>query len=117
MADRFHGEYALITFWSSTDAPSRRASNLYTAWLRANPEARLRLIGVNFDDSEALFDEIVRRDSLDAKDQFYANGDTARAIADNYGLSDGFGSVLVSPDGKIAAYNPDDATLANLTLK
>lgn len=112
--DRLKGEYVILNFWSSTDAPSRRDANLYTAWLRRNPDADVRLVGVNFDDSEGLFREIVRRDSLVAADQYYVRGDTAQAIIRNYGLSDGYGSVLINPEGKIVAYNPTDAVLDRL---
>ena len=109
--DRMKGDYVLVNFWSSSDATSRQAANLYTAWQRRHPEAKLKMLGINFDDSEGLFHEIVRRDSLVAEEQFYVRGDTARAIFDNYGLSDGFGAVLIGPDGHIIALNPTDAEL------
>lgn len=109
--DRLQGEFVLITFWSATDAPSREAANLYTAWSRQHPDAHLKVVGVNFDDSRGLFNEIVRLDSLVAANQYYAEGDTARVIADNYGLSGGFGSVLINPEGKIVAFNPPAAEL------
>lgn len=109
--DRLRGDYVLVNFWSSTDAPSREAANLYTAWQRRHPEADLRLIGINFDESTALFHEIVKLDSLESADQFHAAGDTATAIINSYGLGDGLGSVLIDPEGKITAYNPTDADL------
>lgn len=112
--DRLHGDYVLLCFWSSTDAPSRQAANLYTAWQRSHPDAPLKVIGVNFDDSEALFHEIVRRDSLVAENQYHAAGDTAVMVAHDYGLEKGFGSALIGPDGKILAINPDDATLESI---
>ena len=109
--DRLRGEYVLVNFWSSTDAASRRAAYMYTAWQRRHPGSDLQVIGVNFDDSEGLFREIVRLDSLEPAQQYHAAGDTARAITDNYGLAEGYGSVLIDPEGKIVAYNPTENDL------
>lgn len=115
--DRLRGDYVLLNFWSATDAPSRHAANQYTAWQRMHQGSDLKLIGINFDDSEALFHEIVRRDSLENSNQFYAQGDVARDIIDNYGLEHGLGSVLIGPDGKIIAHNPTLALLDQLCLQ
>jgi len=112
--DRLRGDYVLLCFWSSTDAPSRQAANLYTAWHRAHPSAPVKVVGVNFDDSEALFREIVRRDSLEADNQYHASGDTAAVVARDYGLDKGFGTAIIAPNGKILALNPDDATLESI---
>lgn len=112
--DNKQGDYVLINFWNSTDAVSRREANRYRAWKRRYPQAPVEIIGVNFDDSEALFHEIVRLDSLEASKQFHASGDTARIIIDNYGLERGYGAVLIDPDGKVAAYNPSDSQLDDI---
>lgn len=112
--DRMRGRYVLLNFWSSTDAASRQAVNEYRAWKRRNPDVGLELVGVNFDESEKLFREIVRLDSLCPADQYHVAGDTARAIVDNYGLDNGYGSVLISPEGRIIAINPSDTELAGL---
>lgn len=112
--DRMRGDYVLLTFWSSTDAVSRQATNLYTAWERHNPEADLKMIGINFDDSQALFREIVRRDSLVNDQQFHISGERAKELSDKYGLDQGFGSVLINPEGRIVAYNPSPDELTTL---
>lgn len=104
--DAFRGDYVLLNFWNSTDAVSRRDANLYTAWIRQHPEACLKLVGVNFDASEGLYREIVRRDSLEATQQHHVSGDVAQAIRKSYSLGDGYCSVLVDPDGRIVALNP-----------
>lgn len=108
------GQYALLNFWSSTDAPSRTSANIYTAWHRKNPDKQLKLVSVNFDDSENLFREIVRLDSLIPAQQYHAGGDTARAISNNYGLDEGMGSLLIGPDGRILAHNPTAEELDNI---
>lgn len=110
------GGYSVLNFWSSADAPSREAANVYTAWQRRNPDSDLRLVSVNFDKNDALFNEIVRLDSLNPADQYHVSGDTAKAIIDNYGLKDGFGSLLIDPTGKIVAHNPDAEQLSSIVV-
>lgn len=100
------GRFVILNFWKSTDAPSRKAANEYTAWLRSNPDTQLRLLCVNLDDTQQLFDEIVRRDSLIKTTQYHVAGDTAKAIVDTYGLNNGLGSLLIDPVGKIISHNP-----------
>lgn len=109
------GKYVLLNFWSSTDALSRQLINRYTAWLRANPDADLDLVSVNFDSSPRMFGEIVRRDGLMPATQFHVAGDTARVVASAYGLRNAYGSLLIGPDGKIVAHNPDEVTLTQIT--
>ncbi len=110
--DRLRGDYVLLTFWTSTDAPSRQAANLYTAWERRNPDSDVKIIGLNFDDSQALFQEIVRRDSLENDQHFHISGERAKLLSDRYGLDQGYGSVLIDPEGKIMAYNPSPEELS-----
>jgi len=100
------GKYVMLNFWKATDAPSRKAVNEYTAWLRSHPGNQLKLLSVNLDDTSQLFDEIVRRDSLIKSTQYHVSGDAARAIKDTYGLDKGLGSLLIAPDGKIISHNP-----------
>lgn len=104
--DALKGKYVLLNFWKSTDAPSRRSANDYTAWLRRHPDTDVQFISVNLDESPQIYNEIMRRDSLIPATQFYAGGDTAAAISNAYGLDKGLGSMLINPDGKIIAHNP-----------
>jgi len=109
--DELRGNYVLLNFWSSDDALSRRDANIYSAWVERNPDSALKLVAVNFDDSESLFREIVRRDGLDSTGQFHAAGQQAARIRRDYGLGKGYGSVLINPEGRIVAYNPSAASL------
>lgn len=104
-------DYVLVNFWNSTDGESRQTANIYRAWKRRFPHAHLKIIGINFDKSPALFREIVRLDSLEIASQYHTSGDTAQAIVNAYGLSAGYGSVLIDPDGRIIATNPSDKDL------
>lgn len=111
---QFEGQYVLLNFWSSNDAPSRRAANEYAAWMRKHPHTSLKLMSVNLDKNELLFKEIVRCDSLQPENQYFA-GDKARdAIINTYGLEHGNGSLLIDPQGRIAAHNPTQATLSHI---
>lgn len=104
------GHYVLLNFWCSTDAPSREAANIYTAWLRQHP-GTVDLVSVNLDDSQPLFDQIVRQDRLIPDTQYHADGDMARAIINSYQLDQGLGSMLIDPNGKIIAHNPTTEAL------
>ncbi len=106
------GKYVVLNFWKSTDAPSRQAANEYTAWQRSHPDSKLEVISVNLDESPALFNEIMRRDSLIQSDQYYLGGDTAQAVINSYGLNRGLGSMLIDPSGKIIVHNPTSAQLS-----
>lgn len=111
------GRYVILNFWSSTDGLSRKSTNEYTAWIRRNPDAPVSLVSVNFDSNRTLFNEIVRRDSLLESNQFYVGGDTARALADNYGLKNGYGTLLIDPQGVIVAHNPTEAQLTDFIIR
>ena len=104
--DDLRGKYVLLNFWKSTDAPSRRSTNDYTAWLRRHPSKNIEYISVNLDDSRQMFREIARIDSLIPSTQYYVGGDTAKVLATNYGLDKGLGTMLINPEGKIFAHNP-----------
>lgn len=107
-------KYALLSFWSSSDAASRSNCNKYTAWINAHPEAPVEFIAVNFDKTKLLFDEIVRLDSLMPETQYNVNGPDADVIRTKFDIKRGYGTVLVGPDGKIKAHNPSDAYLDRL---
>lgn len=110
------GSYVLLSFWSSSDAPSRVLVNAYDTAVR-NPAVSahgksINHVSVNFDESKPLFDAIVRADNLDSGAQYNATGSLARSIIANFNLRDGFGSLLIDPDGIIVAINPE---ISNLT--
>lgn len=108
-------KYVLLTFWASNDAGSRIACREYYS-LAQNKEyaERLSHIAVNFDRTKRLFEEIVRRDGLCAKTQFYVQGDKAERLKNIYRLDEGFVSLLLDKQGKVIAKNPDTKTLKNL---
>lgn len=110
------GRYALITFWDSTDAASRVACSQYSTVIANTPglDTQIAFVGINFDDSRALFEEIVRTDGLDQSSQYRVDDDTADALRARYGLDAGMGSVLIDPEGRVVTFNPTPESLKNL---
>lgn len=108
------GKYVLVTFWASSNAQSRISAARYDDFSKSLDEERFCLLSVNFDRSERLFREIVRRDNLSAKSQFYVSGSNAETIFENYHLGNGFQSFLINPQGKIVATNPSNDTLKKI---
>lgn len=108
------GKYVLVTFWASSNAQSRISAASYDDFSKSLDEERFCLLSVNFDRSERLFREIVRRDNLSAKSQFYVSGSNAETIFENYHLGNGFQSFLINPQGKIVATNPSNDTLKKI---
>ncbi len=115
--DSLKGRYVLVNFWNSTDAASREAANRYTAWMRKKLQSagtKVAFVSVNFDESDKLFEEIVRLDSLIPSQQYHVEGASAKAIRDNYGLEEGYGSLLVDRNGRIVAHNPSAEELDDI---
>lgn len=112
--NQMRGEYVLVTFWSSADAASRVQCNQYASWMKSNQPQGLQHISVNFDKEPQLFQEIARRDKLDTSAQFNVQGEDAARIFSDFGLADGYGSLLISPDGRIDAINPTTSELSSL---
>lgn len=108
------GKYVLVTFWASSNAQSRISAARYDDFSKSLDEERFCLLSVNFDRSGRLFREIVRRDNLSAKSQFYVSGSNAETIFENYHLGNGFQSFLINPQGKIVATNPSNDTLKKI---
>ena len=105
--DQMKGKYVLLTFWASSDAKSRIACRQYSSFTRENqPENEFCHISVNFDRSETLFKEIVKRDRLHAETQYFAQGDKASRLMADYQLENGFSTYLIDPQGRIVARNP-----------
>ena len=105
--ESMRGRYVLLSFWSSTDAPSRVAMNLYQ---KAASKGRISdsvvCMAVNLDSSESLFREIVRRDGLDIKSQIGAAPSDVDRIVTDFDLGAGYGTFLIDPEGRISALNP-----------
>lgn len=98
------GQEVLITFWSVKDAASRRDCNAYAALLS---DSNIKHIAINLDQNSTLYNEILKRDELSGDGFFSPDAYTSSQIAQSYALDGHYGSVLISADGKILAFNPD----------
>lgn len=104
------GTPVLLTFWSVTDADSRRDCNLYSSALADFP---VRHVAINLDQNSTLYKEVLVADALAGPYAFSPSAQQAAHIAHSYALDGGFGSVLISAEGRILAFNPDPQTLRN----
>lgn len=108
------GKYVLLSFWSATNAPSRDAVYRYTNWLERQPDSDIGLLAFNLDKSETLFRETVKRDGLNQQLQFRLDESRTADLMRDYGLQPGaYGTLLIAPDGKILAHNPDINAIRN----
>ena len=110
------GRYVIVTFWSSADADSRLRAYRYDEAAKLLPQERFCLLSVNFDRSERLFREIVRRDNLSAENHIHVDGSQANRIIHDYRLTEGFKSLLIDPKGRIVAMNPSIETLTKISI-
>lgn len=110
----FLGRYVIVNFWAASDAPSRIAAHDYDRLAATMPAERLSLIQVNLDRSKRLVREIVRRDNLNATNQFTPAADDAAGVEEVFNLEAGLQSYLIDPSGKIVAVNPDPALVESL---
>ena len=109
------GKYVLLCFWASTNAPAREAGGRYTSWGERQHNMDVGLLSYNFDKSEPLFREIVKRDGLNQQLQFHPSESSMRRLMRNYNLREGqYGTLLIAPDGRIVAHNPSTADLPAL---
>ena len=110
------GRYVIVAFWSSADADSRLRAYRYDEAAKLLPQERFCLLSVNFDRSERLFREIVRRDNLSAENHIHVDGSQANRIIHDYRLTEGFKSLLIDPKGRIVAMNPSIETLTKMSI-
>lgn len=102
---KLRGRYVLVTFWSSTDAESRIANLQYDRI--ANNSKKFEYVAINYDPSEAVYEEVVKIDGLSTRQQYRDDDGENSKIYKSYRLGEGFQSLLISPEGKILAVNPE----------
>jgi cytochrome oxidase Cu insertion factor (SCO1/SenC/PrrC family) len=116
--DNLKGEWVLVQFWSSADAASRISCKDYAKLGEKlsddSLKEKIHFLAVNFDRSERLFHEIVRRDGLDAKSQFFVEGSKANVLIKDYHLDSGMSAYLIDPSGRVVAKNPSEQRLIEI---
>lgn len=106
--------YTLLHFWASYDAPSRIANIRYSNAIEQWGDNKMRYIAVSYEHNQALYGEIVKRDSLLPATQYYDVAGKGSQLYDNYRLDKGFATYLIDANGKIVAQNPTTQTLENI---
>ncbi len=108
----YKGKYVLLSFWSSTDAPSRVRSNEYEGLL--NQDANLSRLSVNLDKNKRLFQEILKNDGLNPEHQLNLSPAESEKVIADFELQSSLRSYLIDPAGKIIAVNPSIETLQSI---
>ena len=111
------GRFVIVNFWTSADAESRIAANLYNGYVESVGKEQISLVSVNIDRNKRLFEEIMRRDGLNAESQFYVQSVNASELIRKYDMENGLQSFLIDPQGAIAAINPTTEMLASIVNK
>lgn len=109
---QLHGEFVLLTLWSSTDVDSRLENIKYNRYA-AQSEKTVQL-SVNFDRTKALFDELVKADSLDASSQYFCQIQDRSFFEERWGANKRYNTYLINPLGTIVAVNPSDDELSRI---
>ena len=97
------GEYVLLSFWASYDAPWRM-KNAGISHMRDDACcADMHRVCRSFDEYQSVFQETARRDNLRADYCFTETKGESSAIFRKYDLEHGFSNYLIDKDGVIVA--------------
>lgn len=108
----YKGKYLLLTFWASTDAPSRIRCNEYESLDHVS--GKINRLAINIDKNRRLFKEIVANDNLNPKFQLNLPKSQIAAVIADFGLNKGLNSFLIDPQGRIMAINPSVEMIASI---
>lgn len=105
LLSELRGDFVLVNFWSSQDATSRIKNIIYDKFIQ-NSKMPIRLVSINYDQSNLLYQEIIRHDNLNGSSQFHDKDGKNSEAYKRYHLETGFNSYLINREGKIIAINP-----------
>lgn len=112
---QLRGEYVLVTFWASNQ-PQSRIDNVRYANVAKQTDA-VTYVGVNLDHSDAMLDQLVTVDGLDAGSQFRIADSELNHYLRNWRQNGEFCSFLIGPDGKVVAKNPTAESVMALATR
>lgn len=98
------GNYVLLSFWASYDAPSRVQNALLSNALKRNGYS-VKMVSVSFDEYTSIFNETIKKDEIDTPDCFVETSGEASGIYRKYHLNKGFKNFLLNEKGVIIAKN------------
>jgi hypothetical protein len=105
------GEYVLLSFWASYDAPSRINNLRLCRAVNGISPSKLAIVSVSFDSYVSVFDEIVRRDGIHTPMCFVETRGKNSPLFRKYGLKYGFTNYLLNKDGVVVAKNISEKDL------
>ncbi|MCR4766305.1 MAG: thioredoxin family protein [Bacteroidaceae bacterium] len=110
-----HGNYVLINFWASYDAPSRMRNIELNRVLLDNEDSqkRIEFVSVSFDDYASIFHETVKKDGIVGAGCFVDTDGEKSHIFKMYKLEKGFTNYLLDENGMIIAKNISVAELSS----
>jgi thiol-disulfide isomerase/thioredoxin len=110
-----HGNYVLVNFWASYDAPSRMRNIELNRALSDNEVAQkhVEFVSVSFDDYASIFRETVRKDGIVGTGCFVETDGEQSSIFKDYKLKKGFTNYLLDENGMIIAKNISVAELSS----
>ena len=112
----YRGRFVLVNFWSSENPESRIKNIVYNGFSTENSKL-ISLVSVNFDKTEGLFDEILKKDKLENKSHYFEQDGKNSEVYKKYHLNSGYSSFLISREGRIIAINPTKQELTKLTCQ
>ena len=98
------GNYVLLSFWASYDAPSRMQNALLNHALKKASHP-VTMVSVSFDEYTSIFKETIRKDEIDTPNCFVETSGEASGIYKKYSLNKGFKNFLLNERGVIIAKN------------
>ena len=110
------GKYVLLQFWAAYDGKSRAENVLMYNEISNLKTNNLQLVSISFDEKESIFNETVKTDGLDSMTQFNVVQGRQSDIFKEYQLENGFGNLLINPEGVILAKNIAPKELASMEL-
>lgn len=110
------GEYVLLSFWASYDAPSRM-QNVQLSRVAAQMPDKLKMVSVSFDEYRSVFSETVKNDKIDPTGSFVELAGEKSPLFKQYRLKRGFKNYLLNPEGVIIAKDVQADELADYIEK
>lgn len=103
------GNYVLLSFWASYDAPSRMQNVALNN--AASQHEQVKMVSVSFDEFKSVFNETIRKDRISTPNCFVELNGTRSDLYRTYRLHKGFKNYLLDKNGVIVAKDIDAASL------
>ena len=103
--DLSNGKYVLVQFWAAYDGESRKQNALLNNKISQSGLDNLQIVSISFDEKKSVFKQAIKADRLNIYNQFNIEAGKKSEIYKNYRLDQGFGNLLINPNGIIVARN------------